>query len=346
MAFVCSKYRLEDQIEEVHQLVCTKLVDSLKNSTAVYGLVKVLAGRRCIDLIRSRIAKPEYSYDAIIEKLGESAHFVVDDMNPTLGDHATNVGRAIDTQKAVEKFNDRLSKSFARYEAVADLYLPPEAMYSDQDLIESPPRGAISKPVPKKRKPLKRASQKKLIAVKEVKQVKPVVKASTAQKLSAAEEQALKKIMQQHASDAQEITDLRTALNFTNYQMAVALDITEAMFGYTLYTRDRPIKPELMEKVRELRQSVTAERLMVQSSLAGSDARELITKWMKKLRIPPQSKTANQEFGDFVGASRSTVWRWRNGDLTPKPGKLLEIQKMVDEKVLERKARRGTKIAV
>ena len=54
VAALCRKYRLDDELDEVHQLVCTDLVNDLKNPSAVYGLIKVMAGRKCIDIIRKR----------------------------------------------------------------------------------------------------------------------------------------------------------------------------------------------------------------------------------------------------------------------------------------------------
>lgn len=336
VAFVCKKYRLEDQVDEVHQVVCTKLVESLVSPTAVYGLIKVLAARKSIDIIRSRVAKPEYSLDAIVERLGESAHFVLDSTSPGLGDVAATLGTAIDSQKAAATFDERLHKNFARYEAVADLYLPAEVQYRDMDPNETPPRTAVLKPFQKAPKAVKREP---LATVVPKKIPKPKVKKVKETKANPPDKKELLAVERQHKADAQEIISLRNVLNFTNLEMANALEITEAMFCYTLYSKSHPIKDSLMKKVRSLRENVKAENLETQSNLEGTDATVLITRWMKQLKIDPQSKTANQDFGDFAGASRSTVWRWRNKDLTPKPGKLLEMQKMVNEALKARKVR-------
>lgn len=344
VAALCRKYRLDDELDEVHQLVCTDLVNDLKNPSAVYGLIKVMAGRKCIDIIRKRVAKPEFSLNAIVERLGESAHFVIDSNGMSTGDHTSSIGTAIDTQKAADTFNERLHKNFSRYESVANLFIPAEAEFDGANTSEHPPRTdgptpfvppprVKRQPKPKPPKLTKEERQQ----VREVKaQIKQYQRELKAKQRAAQMQLNLQNVEEQRAADAQEIASLRDVLNFTNAEMAEALGMTEAMFCYTLYSKARPIKPELMDKVRKLRENVTAENLQMQSNIAGSDASILIEKWMWELNIEPGSKTANQEFGDFVGATRSTVWRWRNKNLTPKPGKLLEMQKLVNRTVEER----------
>jgi hypothetical protein len=58
---------------------------------------------------------------------------------------------------------------------------------------------------------------------------------------------------------------------------------------------------------------------------------KIVIQWMGMLDIDPNSKSANEDFAEKIGVSRTTVWRWRAEKLKPKLSVLSHTHKVIFE---------------
>lgn len=119
-------------------------------------------------------------------------------------------------------------------------------------------------------------------------------------------------------TQADRLIQIRDTLAIPNEDFGRLLGLSDSMLCFYLYNSRRRIPQKVMDEANTIMGQMDPERLKAAVYLSKTKLADVVTGWMRMLAIDPDSKSANQDFGEALGVSRSTVWRWRTENHVPK----------------------------
>lgn len=132
-------------------------------------------------------------------------------------------------------------------------------------------------------------------------------------------------------TDGDRLVEIRDTLGLQNEDFAQLLGLTEAMLCFYLYNSRRDVPEGIMEEANSIMGQMNGERLKAFKYVSKTPVSEVVEKWMKLLRIAPESRSANEDLGAVLGLDRSTVWRWRSEKHKPRMSLLVRTHLTVLE---------------
>lgn len=124
---------------------------------------------------------------------------------------------------------------------------------------------------------------------------------------------------------------LRNVLGVPNARLGELLSQSESVISYYLYTPRMKVPDGIMREAKNLYESLPKEDIENTGFLETTPVPKIVESWMAMTSIDPEGKSSNKDFAHKIGVDRSTVWRWRSGQLKPKLSVLSATHKLVLE---------------
>lgn len=279
---VCSRAGLEAEVDDIQQhiglLLSQKFLQTIKDPGAIYAVIKHTAINVCKDALHRRVGAPEQSLDQMYEVFG-------------IDGDATHLKELVDTnisnnpEKILLKIdNERAHKMFTERMQQKPNFARYEGLFGV---------------------PSQNAFFQTIATVKTQRTVLPSLKNTFPKK-------------NEVKTDADLLINIRDTLGILNEHFAGLLGITNSMLCFYLYNQGRNIPEAVMTEAKSIMGQMDAERLGIVEYLTNTPVSDTVELWMVKVGINPASTSANEDLGSVLGVARSTVWRWRSGNQTPK----------------------------